>query len=135
MEAEAGTTLLLSVRGADLWCWGVREGRPVKSSGRLAVASGAAAGGVCPGALPEDTEVSARDLQGLSRTSSAGNYTAQGMKRYTNKNVTEVMQIISKMQIPVNVRLHWGLSHTRFISKHNLPWECGVLAAEHSHIF
>lgn len=51
-------TVLLSVRVADRWCWGAREGKPVKSSGRPAAALGAAGAAVCPGVAAEATEVS-----------------------------------------------------------------------------
>lgn len=54
-------TVLLSVKVADRWCWEAREGRPVKSSGRPTVASGAAGVAVCPGVEAEDTEVSLRE--------------------------------------------------------------------------
>lgn len=53
-------TVLLSVRVADRWCWGAKEGKPVKSSGRPAAALGAAGAAVCLGALAEATEVSAK---------------------------------------------------------------------------
>lgn len=51
-------TVLLSVRAANHWCWGAREGKPVKSTGRPAAASGAAAVAVWPGVVAEATEVS-----------------------------------------------------------------------------
>lgn len=51
-------TVLLSVRVADRWCWGARGGKPVKSFGRPAAASGAAGAAVCLGAVAEATEVS-----------------------------------------------------------------------------
>lgn len=66
VEAEVGTIVLLSVRVADHWCWGAREGRPVRSSGRPVAASGVAGVAVCPEALVEATEVSPRNFQGFS---------------------------------------------------------------------
>lgn len=57
VEAEVGVTAPLSVRVADPWCWGAREGRRVRSSGRPAAASVAAGAAVCPGAAAEATEV------------------------------------------------------------------------------
>lgn len=58
MEAAAGTTALPSARAADPWCWGAREGRPVRSSGRPAAASGAVGAAACRAAAAEATEVS-----------------------------------------------------------------------------
>lgn len=58
MEAEVGMTVLLSARVADPWCWGAREGRPVRSSGRPAVALGAEEVDVCQEVAAEATEVS-----------------------------------------------------------------------------
>lgn len=55
-------TEVLSVRAADRWCWGAREDRPVKSSGRPEAASGAAGAAVCRGAVVEVTEVSPRGM-------------------------------------------------------------------------
>lgn len=66
VEAEAGTTALLSVRADGRWCWGAREDRPVRSSGRPVAVSGAAGAAACPEAAVEATEVSARDFQGFS---------------------------------------------------------------------
>lgn len=54
--------VLLSVRAADLCCWGDREDRPVKSSGRHEVALGVVEVAVLPEAVVEATEVSKRDF-------------------------------------------------------------------------
>lgn len=64
---EVGTTVLLSVRVADRWFWEAREGKPVKSSGRPAVALGAVEAAVCPGAVAEATEVSPKRFARLFR--------------------------------------------------------------------
>lgn len=51
-------TALLSAREAGRWCWEAREGRPVTSSGRPAVASEAVGVDVYRVAAAEATEVS-----------------------------------------------------------------------------
>lgn len=64
MEAAVGMIVLLSVRAADHWCWGAREGRHVKSSGRPVAASVAAGAAVCPVGAAEATEVS-QEISGI----------------------------------------------------------------------
>lgn len=62
MEGEVGMTALPSLRAADRWCWEARAGRPVNSSHRPVVASGAAGEAVCPEGAAEVTEVSPGDF-------------------------------------------------------------------------
>lgn len=52
-------------RVADHWCLEAKEGRPVRSSGRLVAASGVAVAAVCQGVAAEATEVSRRDFKGV----------------------------------------------------------------------
>ncbi|KAF3701491.1 ALK tyrosine kinase receptor [Channa argus] len=57
VEAEVGMTVFLSVKVADRWSMGAKEGRPVKSFGRPVVALGAAVAAAWLGVVAEATEV------------------------------------------------------------------------------